>query len=884
MHGRWADFTFLEDVVKQTLADLPLENKSTIKPARSGWQNLLRYILGRGALSLLAVVTAVYIIILVANYGGFIDEIVKGRIELTLGGMVREGWLRDVPEEERTLVYEQTRAAMQEAAGLNKPFPLRTLNWLVDGLTLNWGQADHPQAYGLSANSAGVRQIILDHLSRTLFIFGAAYLVLFVLAIFLALTLNRYYGRWFDKLFVLLSPLSAAPAWVYGVILSVLFLRLFTFSTGGTFDTWPEEFQLSYAPLLLRRMFLPFLAILISGLFLTVNSWRSYFLVYSNEDYVAVARAKGLSNRQIERRYILRPALPGLLTSFALMTVVLWQEVIVLEAIFNVAGIGQVFVTALRLSDTPVIVGLAVIFAYLLALTVLLLDIAYAFVDPRLAVGSREKTGNLVIEQGKGHGRFRPHIHLPRLKFPTLPRPNQWSLRPVMAAVGRQAQGLGRILRQLAGYPTAVFGLIVIAIFVGIAIYTVIAIPYDQAIADWRGDNNVWARNPEDAQPAWVNFFRRDKLPETMIMNSQDPAIEKQVRVVSDSQTEISYTFAFDYPYSHFPQELAVYFTSQYREKLPYVTMTWINPAGQETEIANLSGEDGSAFYFSRDKRLQRRLRADYPQEALFLDRDADEAVILQGPYQLRFDVLVFEDEATVDAEFVLFGQVHGLAGTDANRRDLSLALLWGTPVALAFGLVAAVVTSIASMFLAAVGVWYGGWVDRLVQFFTEINLLLPFLAVSLMVYTLYSKSIWTILGVTIVLNIFGHAIKTYRAVFLQIKESPYMEAAQAYGASDGRLVTQYLIPRVLPILLPKLIILVPGFVFLEATLAYLGVSDPRLPTWGKLVVDALSSGVYREAYHLVLAPFLLLFLVGFAFALVGLALERIFDPRLRER
>ncbi|MGB4871702.1 MAG: ABC transporter permease subunit, partial [Candidatus Promineifilaceae bacterium] len=128
------------------------------------------------------------------------------------------------------------------------------------------------------------------------------------------------------------------------------------------------------------------------------------------------------------------------------------------------------------------------------------------------------------------------------------------------------------------------------------------------------------------------------------------------------------------------------------------------------------------------------------------------------------------------------------------------------------------------------------------------------------------------------------HAIKTYRAVFLQIKESPYMEAAQAYGASDGRLVTQYLIPRVLPILLPKLIILVPGFVFLEATLAYLGVSDPRLPTWGKLVVDALSSGVYREAYHLVLAPFLLLFLVGFAFAMVGLALERIFDPRLRER
>jgi peptide/nickel transport system permease protein len=109
------------------------------------------------------------------------------------------------------------------------------------------------------------------------------------------------------------------------------------------------------------------------------------------------------------------------------------------------------------------------------------------------------------------------------------------------------------------------------------------------------------------------------------------------------------------------------------------------------------------------------------------------------------------------------------------------------------------------------------------------------------------------------------------------------MEAARAYGASDTRLVTRYLIPRVLPIVLPKLIILVPSFVFLEATLAYVGISDPVTPTWGKLLVEALSSSVYHESYHAVLAPFVLLFLVGFAFAMIGLALERIFDPRLRE-
>ena len=849
-------------------------------PARSGWRNLAQYIAGRGVMSLLTVVAAVYIIIIVANLGGYVDEIIEGRIENTLMGMVDSGWLSDAPPEERLVAVEEMRATLQEAAGLNRPFLLRTLTWLWDGLTLNWGKADHPGAYGTSANSASVRQIILDHISRTLFMFGAAYLVLFVLAVSMALALNRQYGRWLDKLFVLLSPLSSAPAWVYGVILSVLFLRVFTFSTGGTFDAWPEEFQLSYVPLMLKRLFLPFLAILISGLFLAVNSWRSYFLVYSSEDYVEMARAKGLSNGQIERRYVLRPALPGLLTSFALMTIVLWQEVIVLEYIFNVAGIGQVFVNALRVTDTPVIVGLAVMFAYLLALTVLLLDVAYALVDPRVKVGKQELSGSLAGERRRGNGRF--HLRRPRLSF-SLPH---GSLRSLATAVGHQAQAVWQVVRQLTGYPTAVFGLIVIALFTAVSIYTVIAIPYDEAIATWRGDDDVWARNPKDAQPAWVNFFRRDKLPETIVLNSSDPIANKQVTVLSEGQTEITFTFPFDYPYSDFPQEMAVYFSAQFQEKLPFVTLTWINPLGQEKEVTSLSLEDGASFYFSRDKRLQRRLRSDFPQKALFVDLEAGEeetAVILQGPYQLQINALVFEPDANVDAEYVLFGQVHGLAGTDSNRRDLSLALLWGTPVALAFGLAAALVTSFASMVLAAVGAWYGGWVDRLVQFFTEINLLLPFLAVSLMIYTLYSRSILAILGVTILLNIFSHSIKTYRAIFLQIKESPYIEAARAYGASARRLGVRYLMPRVLPILLPRLILLVPSFVFLEATLAYLGVSDPLLPTWGKLVVDALSSGVYRQAYHLVLAPFILLFLVGFAFALVGLALERIFDPRLRE-
>jgi peptide/nickel transport system permease protein len=139
-------------------------------------------------------------------------------------------------------------------------------------------------------------------------------------------------------------------------------------------------------------------------------------------------------------------------------------------------------------------------------------------------------------------------------------------------------------------------------------------------------------------------------------------------------------------------------------------------------------------------------------------------------------------------------------------------------------------------------------------------------------------------LGATILLSIFGGGIKTYRAMFIQVKESPYIEAARAYGASDLRIIIRYLSPRLIPTLIPQLVTLIPSYVFLEATLAVLGLGDPVLPTWGKVISDARSNGaLYGGLYYWVLEPAILLMVAGLAFALLGFALDRIFNPRLRE-
>lgn len=438
--------------------------------------------------------------------------------------------------------------------------------------------------------------------------------------------------------------------------------------------------------------------------------------------------------------------------------------------------------------------------------------------------------------------------------------------------------------RQLAQYPSAVIGIVVMLAMVGLAIYAVVAIPYSEAVRLWRGGEEVWGENPRTAAPAWTNLFTKTKKPETIVLRSTDGSAGKTVTTTSPDSKSITMTFVFDYPYDGFPQEISVFFEATYGEKTPFAAMTWHTPDGREIRLGQTSVRKTESYRMSQDAALTRRLGGVPPQQALFVQPESTPPVALKGKYELRILAQTFEAESDVNAKVVIYGQVHGLAGTDHVRRDLMVALLWGTPIALSFGLLAALGTSITTMLIAALGVWFGGWVDQTIQRITEVNMVLPFLPILIMVGMFYSRSIWVLLIVVIALSIFGASIKTFRAIFLQVKEAPFIEAARAYGAGDWRIVVRYLVPRIIPILIPALISGIPTFVFLEASLALLGLGDPTLPTWGKLIDDARMQGALPNGwYYWMLEPAVLLMVTGLAFAMVGFALDRIFNPRLRE-
>jgi len=442
-----------------------------------------------------------------------------------------------------------------------------------------------------------------------------------------------------------------------------------------------------------------------------------------------------------------------------------------------------------------------------------------------------------------------------------------------------------RNLREFKRYPSAVAGLVIIVLLMVVGVYTLITIPYQEAIRLWRGGEEVWYKYPKNAAPEWTNLFRSVDLPTTMFLNStEDDVVTKEVTAVTDELNQAVITFPISFKYDAFPKEIIVYLTTNYQSKKPHLTFEWIRPDGEEIQLKSFASGKSDSYRLSQDQSLTRKFGGVPGQISLFSqDPKSDTLVPMQGEYQLRVTAILFEPESDVDAELILYGDVYGIAGTDHLRRDLKIALLWGIPIALAFGLLAALGTTLTTMLIAAIGVWFGGWIDEIIQRITEVNLVLPFLPILIMVGTFYSRSIWTILGVSILLSIFGAGIKSYRAIFLQVKESPYIEAARSYGAGSWRIIIQYLIPRIIPILIPQLVSVIPTFVFLEASLAVLGLGDPVLPTWGKIIDDAYQNGaLFRGQYYWVLEPSVLLMLTGLAFAMVGFALDRIFNPRLR--
>ncbi|MFC2095098.1 ABC transporter permease [Candidatus Bipolaricaulota bacterium] len=345
-----------------------------------------RYLAVRTITVLLTVLIGIYAAIWVSNIGGYGDkyriEDINYQVLFGLGKMGYSEW--KTPPDEWEQIYEATMADALAWADLDQPFFLRSFRYFRDALTLSLGETSMRSLSG----SRKVRVLLLERLPLSLLIFGLANLLTFIGGLFIALSLSRRYGSLLDRLVTLAAPLFSAPAWLHGLFLIVIFaagLKIFPF--GGHLSPPLPETTLEYALDLLHHMVLPVLALTLATLPYAAYANRALFLIHSSEDYVELGHAKGLAPKRLQRRYILRPVLPSIITGFVMTALVAWQGLILTEAIFSWPGLGTVLIEAIFSYTTPVVVGAFTLFAYLLGLSVLVLEFLYVLLDPRVKLG-----------------------------------------------------------------------------------------------------------------------------------------------------------------------------------------------------------------------------------------------------------------------------------------------------------------------------------------------------------------------------------------------------------------------------------------------------------------------------------------------------------------
>lgn len=905
-----------------------IEAAAAKKLRRRSWTLALRFLISKALLIGISIFLAVFFTVLLINNPNTegrdvgpqqLETKIQQQINLQLRIYeVEHPEFHELPAAEQEAVLQELQQELIEESGLNLPFLPRHLKWTWKALTFNWGRLAVVNVAPIAilttkTSSYTLNSVVLQHLPYSILLAASSFFLILLLGVPLALVSARNYGKWFDRLLTLLSPLSSIPAWVMGIILILIFaIELNWLPMGGMLDARPPDTKAGYIPIILKHMILPVASILITTLFQLTYSWRTYFVSFAEEDYVDLGKAQGLPTRSLERKYILKPSLTYVITSFTLMFVSYWQISMALEVIFSWQGIGWLYIKyglpnfwgeSMYRGELLIALAMVVIMAYLLGIIVFLLDIVYLWVDPRIRYG----LSDTYMRSNRPRRTF-AELFPRRIKSPKtagqelalhVKKPAKtWAQHKAhyQAVFGYIRQQLKRALYEVKRYPSAVFGLSVILLLLAGSIYAVTALPYETIGEEWgRSTFTGQPERPRLAKPSWVNLFRTNDYLSTIKLSTASVQDNKTVTPLTDSASQITYRLTFEYDYQDFPSEVLLYTRGFYETTKPFVNIEWITPDNRSIPLKGMSVGTRSPINFETQMSVKRLLAGNdnwkewfvvgtnYPTPAytlLFADPFGDEAVVLPGTYQLLITVTTFEKNSDIQADLYLFGQVYGLAGTDYYRRDLIVPLLWGMPFALIIGLLGSVSTALISMLAAAAGAWYGGWVDNLVQRISEVNLVLPILAISVLGYAYLGVSIWVVIGVIILSIAFGAPTRNFRAAFLQIRSSPYIEAAEAYGASDFRIVGKYMMPRILTSLIPQIILLIPSFVFLEATLGLFNISSDY-PTWGKIIYQALTKGAWFGSRYWVAQPLFLLMITGLGFAMFGFALERILNPKL---
>ena len=274
-------------------------------------------------------------------------------------------------------VPPEVRMALRVQFGLDDPIWQRYLSWLSNMFQGNWGFS--------FVSRINVDQLILQRIPVTLAVIGLSQLLAMLVALPVGILSAAKPYSWFDRIASSLAFVGfSLPTFFTGVIFILFFsiyLGWFPFvyrsdlsATG--LDWWWQQFRQSIMP------------ITVLGLFQAASMMRyvrSAVLDVIRLDYVTTARSKGLAERTVITKHVVRNALIPVVTLVALQMPAVFGGAIVTEQIFRIPGIGSLLIDAILRNDTPVIMAVTFVFSCLVILFNLMADLLYGWLDPRIS-------------------------------------------------------------------------------------------------------------------------------------------------------------------------------------------------------------------------------------------------------------------------------------------------------------------------------------------------------------------------------------------------------------------------------------------------------------------------------------------------------------------
>jgi len=262
--------------------------------------------------------------------------------------------------------------AIREQLGLNRPVWEQLLIFLKQIVTFNWGHS--------WATNESVATLFATRMPATLTVMLPILFLEVLLAIPFALAVSAVRGSLTDRAVMVLSTVAVSISLLVYVIVGQYFFafRLGLFPVQGwSNSTWTN--LTTYAPL-------PVMVAVAVALAPYTRLYRSFFLDEIGHDYVRTARAKGLPERRILLRHVLRNAMIPILTNISVALPGVFVGSFLLEVFFSIPGLGRELLLAVNRSDFPVIQAFAIYLAMLTMVINLLTDLLYKAVDPRVVL------------------------------------------------------------------------------------------------------------------------------------------------------------------------------------------------------------------------------------------------------------------------------------------------------------------------------------------------------------------------------------------------------------------------------------------------------------------------------------------------------------------